>query len=114
MILAFPVVELNCILVAWAPPQVQKAIRSVVTVGTSIAEWSLLRPVWLAVPRIAKPPRRLIGGPPSGLIWLARVHWISRATSTTVLRTGDVNDPIWCTERLSRHKEGLPICSAAR
>jgi len=36
------------------------------------------------------------------------------ASSTAVLGTGDIDDPMWVTKGPSGTQEGLPICSASR
>jgi len=101
VIVAVAIIERHVVLVAGlAVPQIQKAICRVVT-------------VWLVVGPAAKPPRRSIGCHPCLLVPVLRIHGITSATTTATGRSCDVDDPVWCSHRISRGKESLPITAGS-
>ena len=71
----------HTVLIRGVVPQIQIAIRSVVTIG-------------LAVGCAAKPPRRTIRSHPCGLGCNARAHGVGCASPTTILGARHINDPM--------------------
>ena len=100
MEIAIAVVKCHTVLIRWVVPQIQIAIRSVVTIG-------------LAVGCAAKPPRRTIRSHPCGLGCNARAHGVGCASPTTILGARHINNPIGRAQGLGRSKESLPIFAAA-
>ena len=71
----------HAVLICCCAPQIQVAIRSVVTIRLTIGS-------------AAEPPRRTIRGPPRSLRCNSRVHDMTCASSATVLRACYINDPV--------------------
>jgi len=101
MIVAVAIIPCDAVLICRVVPQVQIAVRAVVTIR-------------LVVPCTAKPPRRAICSLPSGLSCRARGHCAASAPTTTVLRAGYIDDPMWTPKLCGRTDESLPIFARRR
>jgi len=93
VVIAIVVIPCHTVRIAWCVPQVQVAICVVV-------------PIWLVVLGAAQPPGGSIGGLPRFLRWDIGIHKILLASSTAVLGTCHINDPIWRTERVGGPEKG--------
>jgi hypothetical protein len=82
MIITIAIVPSHTIFIWWGVPQVQVAICLVISVG-------------LAICRATEPPSRTICSPPCLLSCIDRVHCVFRASTTTILRLSNINDPMW-------------------
>ena len=96
VVAAAPIIPSHTVLILGIMPEIKVAICMIVS-------------IWLTVPCAAKPPRRIILSYPRFLARVTRVHGIAGASSTSVLWSCDVNDPIWRAKRLHRSNDGLPI-----
>lgn len=97
MIVALGIIERNAVLIGrFLFRQAQVAILDIV-------------PTWLRILGAAQPPRRTIRCHPRLLLTVVAVHGIGGATTTTVLRTTDINDPMRSTEWTGRVEESLPV-----
>jgi len=101
VVAAAPVIPCHTVFILGAVPEVQVAICMVVS-------------IWFTVPRAAKPPRRIILCHPRFLARVTGVHGIAGASSTSILWSGDVNDPIWRAKRLYGSDDSLPIRARPR
>jgi hypothetical protein len=91
--------DLVCILVI--TPQAQETICTVIAIG-------------FAKPGASEPPCGAIRCMPRLLFVVAGVHGIVGASTTAVLRSCYVNDPVRCFQGASRSEEGLPIGATPR
>jgi len=99
MVIAIVIVPCDFVGICRSFPQVQVAISVVIPVG-------------LVVLRAAEPPRRGIFCHPRQLLRRLRVHGVTCTTSTTILRPRNINNPVWCPQRLCRFQEALPVLTA--
>jgi len=97
MLVATVVVKCDRVLVAEFP-QAQVASGMVVT-------------IWFTVLCATEPPSSAIGGAPHALLLVVGVHCRVSASATTIPVFGDVNDPVWSLEWLSRCQNSPPIAS---
>jgi hypothetical protein len=101
MVVAASIIPRHAVLIFGGVPQVQETIRVIVTIRFTVCG-------------AAKPPSGVVLRRPCFLRCIARVHRITGASTTTVLGTGNINDPVWCSQGLSRRDERLPIAAAPR
>jgi len=92
---------LNSALARWSPEQIHVTVRTVVA-------------IWLVVLVTTEPPWRLICSSPCCLLWNSGVHGILRTTTTAILRSGNVNDPMRSAQGCSRDDECLPVSAGTR
>jgi len=101
VVVAIAIVPSDTVLICRIVPQVQVAIRTIVT-------------IWLVVPGTPKPPSRAICSFPSCLRRGGRCHGTACASTATVLGAGHIDDPMWASKLCGRADEGLPIFTRRR
>lgn len=89
------------IFIARCSPKIHIAIGTVITIR-------------LVVPATAEPPCGTIGSSPCRLKTIRRSHGFTSATTTSVLRSCNINDPIRRSQWASRSKNNLPVTAACR
>jgi len=100
VVVAIAIIPGHTVSIGRLVPQVQIAICMVVAVR-------------FIVPCAPKPPWRFVGSHPGLLIAVAGIEGMACATTTTILRASDIDDPIWGSKRGSaRCKHGGPIATA--
>jgi hypothetical protein len=82
MIITIAIVPCHTVFIRWSMPQVQVAIRSVISIR-------------LAICRAAEPPGRTIRSSPCLLSCIDGIHCTPSASTTTILRLSNINDPMW-------------------
>jgi len=85
MVVAITIIPGNTVRIFRSVPQVQVAIRMVVTIG-------------FIVGGAPEPPRSFVCGHPRLLIAVAGIEDILGAATAAVLWASDINDPIRCTK----------------
>jgi hypothetical protein len=100
MVSTTAIIEGDRILILWLMPQIQ------ITIGMIVS-------VWLAVPAASEPPSRAIRCPPRLLLLHLMVHRVRGTSTATILRAGDINDPMGMAEGTCRVDKGLPILTGS-
>jgi hypothetical protein len=100
-VVAAAIVPCHAVLIARRLPQVQIAVRRIISIR-------------LVVPSASQPPWGSVGCSPSCLWRRLRVHWGPCASSAAILRASDIDNPVWSAERLGRGNECLPVSLVLR
>jgi len=95
------VIESDVVCILVTTPQAQETICTVIAIG-------------LAKPGASQPPCGAVRCMPCLLFVVAGVHGIEGASTTAILRSCYVNDPVRRFQGASRSEKGLPIGATAR